>query len=25
LIRPLNTDNWVPHPSRVLCGMGGIA
>ena len=25
LIRPINTDNWVPHPSRVLCGMGGIA
>jgi hypothetical protein len=25
LIRFLNTDNWVPHPSRVLCGMGGVA
>jgi hypothetical protein len=24
LIRPINTVIWVPHPFRVLYGMGGI-
>jgi hypothetical protein len=23
LIRPIKTENWVPHPFRVLCGKGG--
>ena len=24
LIRPIESDFWVPHPFRVLCGMGGM-